>query len=155
MVPKVSVDFFFDRRAVYSRLETKERQVLSATGAFHRRAVQQSMRPGGKKNKVSEPGQPPRWHTKLLRNGVLFAYDPEARSVIVGVMPLRKEGEAPSKLQTGGNVTIAQKRRVNGVTKIIKKQVHIAARPYIGPPAPTYNKTIDKMLSLIEQKELI
>jgi hypothetical protein len=73
----------------------------------------------------SKPGQPPRSQLGILRRFILFGYDTEARSVVVG--PARLNGvkggpDALSALEEGGN-----SRNAKG------KSITVAARPFMGP----------------------
>lgn len=50
----------------------------------------------------SKPGQPPRNRTGLLRDKILFAYDPQSESVVVGPALLNGGTGAPETLEFGG-----------------------------------------------------
>jgi hypothetical protein len=50
----------------------------------------------------SEPGKPPRNRTGLLRDKILFAYDPNSESVVVGPALLNGGNGAPETLEFGG-----------------------------------------------------
>lgn len=151
MGPKISYDYFFDRAKVKDALERKEQRVLSGTGAFYRRAVQQSMRPGGKKNAVSQPGEPPRFHTKQLRVGIGFAYDPSARSVVVGVNKWNHKGNTPSVLNQGGDTILTELVRRGESFVKAQRRVRIEARPFIGPPTAAHEAGVDKFKQLLTQ----
>lgn len=84
---KVNFDLFFDRHAVMSRLDKKEQRVLGGTGAFGRQVIRQSIRAGGKKNKRSEPGKPPRYHKRgfaSLKDGIFFQAELNEGRVVIG-----------------------------------------------------------------------
>jgi len=80
-----SYKFFFDRQLVLNRLEKKERNVLSRTGAVGRREIRKRVRPLPKR-KRKKRSKYPYWRTNSeggLRH-VLYVYDPSRGSVVVG-----------------------------------------------------------------------
>lgn len=89
---------FFDRAAVMAAVDPATRAALSRMGAFVRTRAKSSIR---KRKKGSAPGSPPSSHTGQLRKLVFFAYDPAARSAVVGPLKWGK-GEAPAVLERGG-----------------------------------------------------
>jgi len=128
---------FFDRQAVLNAVDQATRRVLSRFGAFTRRIAKNSIR---QRRGTSAPGTPPFSHTGLLRKFLFFAYDPSARSVIIGPARLRGRGygEAPALLEYGG----AGERSFLAKTGSTvpgqglawrRKHVHIRPRPYMGP----------------------
>jgi len=50
----------------------------------------------------AEPGKPPRNRSGLLRDNILFAYDPDSESVVVGPALLNGGSDAPETLEFGG-----------------------------------------------------
>lgn len=97
---------FFDVEAVWRKVELHKRKGLDRFGAFVRRRAQTSMRP---RVGPSKPGDPPHAHQSkrlralkrkwgkrvkytgaLLREMLLFAYDPVRRSMVVGPVPFGK-----------------------------------------------------------------
>jgi hypothetical protein len=166
---KIKMQYFFDREEVVNRLAKQDRVVLSKTGGFAMTTIRRSMRPGGKKQIASQPGESPRYHTKLLRDGVMFAYDAARNSVVVGPRKLngRSAYDIPALLQYGGKVTVPEKtlieiaatrdksgRFLRGERKYWKPtgrmvKTTISPRPYVGPAAKTWPKIRDKWLELI------
>lgn len=67
---------------------------------------------------ASDPGAPPRSRSGLLRDNILFAYDPDSESVVVGPALLNSSDGSPETLEFGG-------RNDRGV--------FVAARPYMRP----------------------
>lgn len=118
-------DLFFDRQKVIRAVDKAKRRVLSRAGAFIRQAAKSSIR---KRKGVSSPGSPPHSHTGLLRKLILFGYDRQRESVVVGPVGLRKS-EAPRVLESGGRTVIYRRRR----GRLVKQRVRIAARPYMRP----------------------
>ncbi len=93
--------FFFDRAEVRDAVDRGTRRALSKFGAFVRRRARTSIR---KKKGISEPGKPPNSHLGLLRKGILFAFDPSAKSVVIGPVPMSKPNGVPELLEKGGTV---------------------------------------------------
>lgn len=147
----IKLRYFFDRPEVIAKLQKAERIALSGTGAYAMTLVRRSMRPGGKSGLNSKPGEPPRWHTKLLRDHILFAYDEAKNSVVVGprVLNGRKTRYVPALLQFGGKTVVDEKvlvetRKLRGrgrkeIWKSTGRRItaRIAPRPYVGPAART------------------
>lgn len=148
--PDIKFDYFFDRDKVINQLEAGERKFLNRVGANYRKVVKRSMRSGKptKKNPhgvSSEPGRPPRYHTKLLRDHILYQYEPKNRAVVVGAMPLNGKGykgQIPRTLEFGGP---AEGRKLQVITKrdesgarhtraVVTKRVRytMKPRPFVG-----------------------
>jgi hypothetical protein len=145
--------FFFDRQRVISAVDKGVRNVLSRFGAFVRTRARSSIR---SRKGVSAPGSPPSSHTGILKRFLYFAYDPTARSVVIGPektnqvffsaagQPVR--GTVPEVLEEGGQVTVMEirqygrwyradlrsRRRLGGLPTR-KRTSTIKARPYMGP----------------------
>lgn len=121
---------FFDAKAVLNPQQRKRRKMMSRFGAFVRTRSRSLLnKSGGKKNKVSAAGEPPRKHVGLLRKGVFFAFDRVKDSVVIGPIVLASAGgsSALSALEEGGIVTI------DGFKDQKSKRVRIASRPFMGP----------------------
>lgn len=164
------LDAFFDRPGVIAAMDRKTARVLGGTGAATRTFIQRSMRPGGKKSKVSKPGEPPRWHTKLLRGsgkngvrGIAFDYRPRDKSVAIGPLPLNSNKPAgssnrktiPELLEYGGTVRIKAKKiklkRSRTERLIPARTLKYKPRPYIRPAIPYATK---KMREIMERTKL-
>lgn len=135
---------FFDRAFVIERIDAASRRALSRGGAIVMRSARKSIKDGivlargrvkgGERRKVvarrtSTPGSPPFSQTGLLRDNILFAFDPASRSVVVGAARIGRSTGAPETLEFGGT-TVVERRR-NGRRE--KATVAIAARPYMAP----------------------
>ena len=132
----------FDGRGLAKRMDSGIRAVLMRFGAFVRRRAQTSMRKAPK-GKVSEPGSPPRYHTKQLRNAIAFNYDPSRRVVIGPTLAgKRPKGRAtgPEVLEAGGRVP----------TK--RGAADYKARPYMLPAFKAELQSIDKLWNNILDK---
>ena len=113
---------FFDRAKVKNTVDAGTQRVLSRFGAFVRTRARTSIR---KRKGTSPPGSPPHSHVGLLRKFILFAYDPQRKSVVIGPTLIRAESQAPRLLEHGGEVV----RR----TKHKARRMHYRPRPFMGP----------------------
>ncbi len=116
---------FFDRPKVKRAVDAARRRVLSKAGAFIRQTARTSIR---KRKGTSKPGAPPHSHVGLLRRFILFGYDKQSDSVVIGPVGFRASS-APRVLERGGTTTVARRRR----GKRTERRVRIAARPYMQP----------------------
>jgi hypothetical protein len=124
---------FFDSKAVTRRVDPKKKRFLSKFGAFTRRTARSSIKSGGKKNKTSAPGEPPRAHGKsLLKKGIFFGYDFRNESVVIGPVLRATDGgrDAATAIEEGGNISFTVKGHDG---KPVRKTATIAARPFMGP----------------------
>lgn len=117
---------FFDRKAVLDAVDKAKRAVLSKAGAFIRTVARTSIR---KRTGSAPPGSPPHSHVGLLRNFILFGYDRDSDSVVVGPAKLNKPNEAPRVLEHGGVTTATRFAR----GRLRRRRVRVAARPFMGP----------------------
>lgn len=113
---------FFDRAAVQQKVDTATRKVLSRFGAFVRQRAKTSIK---KRKEISRPGQPPHSHVGLLRKFILFAYDPDRKSVVIGPTLTKEDAEAPRLLEHGGDTTLKTREGL--------KRAHYRPRPFMGP----------------------
>ena len=115
---------FFDQQKVLRPKDRAVRRVLSRFGAFVRTTARRSIR---RRKRSSEPGQPPRSHTGLLRRLIFFAYEPTSENVVIGPADLSsKRGDAPHALEEGGRSQIGP-----------QQTAYIEPRPYMGPAFKT------------------
>jgi hypothetical protein len=112
----------FDRAAVQQKVDKATRKVLSRFGAFVRQRAKTSIK---KRKEISRPGQPPHSHVGLLRKFILFAYDADRKSVVIGPTLTKDESEAPRLLEHGGDTTLE--------TREGPKRAHYRPRPFMGP----------------------
>ncbi len=125
---------FFDSPAVIKAVDAATRKILNHIGGMIRLTAKRSIKKAPTHSAVSRPGKPPLSHTGLLKNYIWYSFDPQASSVVVGPVALRAKGkDVPHTLEYGGS------------TKIKKKNVHIAARPFM---APALNINAPKMAAL-------
>ncbi len=116
---------FFDRTKVKRAVDAARRRVLSKAGAFIRQTARTSIR---KRKGTSKPGSPPHSHVGLLRRFILFGYDKQSDSVVIGPVGF-KASAAPRVLERGGTTTVTRRRR----GRRSERRVRIAARPYMQP----------------------
>ena len=127
-----SVGVFFDGEEINKRKDKEKIKGLMAAGAFVRTIAKRSIKKGGKKGKVSKPGEPPRRHVTPGINTIFFVHEKKTDSVIVG--PVKFNTGGPKILQTlerGGSIKAIRR---NPKTK--KKQsrvVKIAPQPFMEP----------------------
>lgn len=156
---------FFDNPAVMKYVDAKTRNRLSKFGAFVQRRAKSSIR---KRKRASEPGDPPSSHRGLLKDWILFDYDPAKRSVVIGPMKLNQisfdasgqpsAGTVPATLEYGGTVNIFEvhkqgkwkradlrsRRRIAALPQRMRKAMY-KARPYM---RPAYDIELQKLPAL-------
>lgn len=116
---------FFNTERVKRAVGAAERRVLSRYGAYVRSDARKSLR---RRKSSSDPGQPPRVHTKPGLRFILFAYDFRKGSVVIG--PVRLHGGT-----TYGQTTVPELMEFGGTVKSWRDDeiVHYEARPFMGP----------------------
>ena len=145
-------DFFFDRQEGKDRMTKANRKALTKVGAFVRRRARSSLR---RRKKRSEPGEPPSVHTSdrvaTLKN-ILFAYEPQAETLVVGPVRLNRQAVLGPQL---GSATVPQvhefgatlkiheakvgnhwrsgRRRVRRGQPVRVRRVKYSERPFMGP----------------------
>lgn len=154
-----AVNYFFDRPAVKKATGNMNRRALSKIGAFIRTRDRSSMKPAGKKGKVSRPGEPPRVRKGQLKKFHYFVYSPDTESVVVGPVLLnggKRNGQTvPNKIEFGGTIkselvelsgglvvpaNSALGRKAGG--RKFTRTARLEARPHTGP---AFEKTKPEM----------
>jgi hypothetical protein len=132
--------FFFDTPRVMKAVDEGTRKALSKFGAFVRTRAKSSIRTS---KKISEPGQPPKSHTGLLKRFIYFAYEPVNRSVVIGPTLLNQKTSrtALPALEYGGMTTVSAGRRLKH-----KRRVRIEARPFMNPAFEKELKQVPELL---------
>lgn len=136
-------------KITYKPARTLQRKAVDAAerigkrfGAFVQRTAKQSIRRGGQ---PSAPGQPPKSRSGALKNFIRWAYDPAARSVVIGPEILPGRTDAPEALEKGKRTT----RRVfvgsGRDRKRVRKSVNYDARPFM---VPALEKRLPDLLKL-------
>lgn len=125
-------------------------RAMNHFGGYVRKVVSNSIR---RRKAISAEGQPPSSHIDLLKDNIFYAYDPRAKSVVIGPTLIntpsgREHGyTVPETLEFGGLVTINEvelfdamwisdspKNRVEWPNRPRRRRTAtIAARPYMGP----------------------
>lgn len=136
---KARKEGFFDQDKVKQSLNEATYQNLLKAGAYIMRTAKQSMRFS---KKSADPGKPPKAHVGLIKEGersVIFGYDFDARSVVVGPTPINKPTGAPRTLEFGGDVMFTRRWRKGKRGKpgwswdVSPYPVHISPRPFMDP----------------------
>jgi hypothetical protein len=112
---------FFDKAAVIEATDVATRKALSKGGSMVRQTARRSMR---SRKKASAPGSPPSAHRKsdthprgpLLKDRLYFAYESNARSVVVGPEKLGRSN-APEVMEKGGTIKTKVKAARTGKPK--------------------------------------
>jgi hypothetical protein len=149
-----AISLFVDKPAVANAKARLEKRGLTKCGAYTRTKARGLLRSGGKKQKRSKPGGPPRMQSpeKEIKKFLYFVYDPVSQSVVVGpalLNGLKRNPDGhpvPGTLEHGGVVSQSHVRlsggllvptnsklaRRHGGTKIVetKKQ---EPRPFMRP----------------------
>jgi hypothetical protein len=113
---------FFDREKVKRSVDAGTRKVLSKFGAFVRQRAKTSIR---KRKGTSPPGVPPYSHVGLLRKFILFAYDAQRRSVVIGPTLTKEGSAAPRLLEHGGDAVLKKRGKA--------RQARYRPRPFMQP----------------------
>lgn len=141
-IKPLNKDSFFDSELVMKALGDAERKTLSKFGAFVRTRAKTSIRPAIILNRKarraakkagqsepkpqyqpSQPGEPPRSRTGILKRNIFFGYDADAHSVVIGpTLVGGAPSDVPHRLEFGGEFKTKQGRIVR-----VKK------RPYMQP----------------------
>lgn len=137
-VGNVKVEAFFDRVKMLNRRDEMEVKILSRAAAFYRKVVMNSMkRPGkGPSTKISKPGRPPRYHTRLLKDNIRFGYDRNNHEAVIGILRF-KRSKIPEALEFGGTST-----------NHLGESVKVQARPFLGNTSVNWPKAIKKLNEL-------
>lgn len=134
---------FFDLKNIPKKVDKAAYRVLSKIGAFIWTAARQSIkRPGKKKrgaDRISRPGSPPYSHTGLLKKGILFGFDFESQSVVIGPTKLRDSSEVPQLLEFGGEAMREDRRDGKNMVSFMATY---RPRPFMGP---AYEREIPKL----------
>ena len=111
---------FFDRAVVINATDQATRKALGSIGGYVRKVAKSSIR---QSKETSAPGMPPKSHIGLLKKGILYGYDKERNSVVVGPVLINKPSspDALEMLEYGGDTTRN------------KKPARYRARPFMGP----------------------
>lgn len=106
-------EFFFDRKAVQDAIGKDMAARFLRIGGNIRTIARRSMRPAGKKDRSSKPGEAPRVRKGQLKDLLFFAWDPSTKSLVVGPakFPGAKGKNVPSVLERGGVLGYVKNRR--------------------------------------------
>ncbi len=97
---------FFDRPAVIAMMSERVRSRLNRFGAYVRLTARRSMRD---RKGPSAPGTPPNAHgQRWLKTGILYNYDAETKSVVIG--PTKHGSEQAPELNEFGGAIVRLRR---------------------------------------------
>lgn len=121
----------FRPEPIRNAAERAERRNLFKCAAWIRTNMRRSIR---NRKKPAAANEPPHSHTGALKNYILFAYDPNAHSAVIGaILKSTKQKNAgpqpPEILENGGTVTIT--RKVRG--QKIRFRAHFTPHPFAEP----------------------
>lgn len=123
---------FFDRERVQRGMDAATHKVLSKFGAYVRTRARTSLR---KRKGASAPGTPPHSHgLHLLRNWILFSYDRDRKTVVIGPALLTRGTGAPRISEYGGTGW--------GLVNGKRARVAYPPRPYM---RPAFNEELRRM----------
>jgi hypothetical protein len=136
---------FFDRIKIEDPTKAAQLRAMSKMGAFIRRRAQTSMR--RRKRGASRPGTPPNARVGYLRDYILFAYDPETDSVVVGPIVYGRSsgGKVPATHEFGGMLNRKRPRRVREILAGIssgQRWKAIRTAKSMGVPLRTYARQL-------------
>jgi hypothetical protein len=129
---------FFDRPAVQNAMDRATNQALSRFGAYVRSDAKRSLRKAGPRTPPSTPPAPPRSRSGLLKASILFAYEREKRTVVIGPVKLPRMiyDDNLIMLEYGGKRRMKHYSHGNRRSSIATYK----ARPFM---RPAYDKNID------------
>lgn len=135
-------DFFFDRMKVQAQLDKQRLKFLNRAGGFVRKVARNSMR---RRKKPSPPGTPPSAHSTdkvaTLKN-ILYGYDPQRESVIVGPVKLNQKMYFNGRLQAGSVPALHEHGGRAGVReKLVGKEWRPVGRRKPRPGQPVRVRT--------------
>lgn len=98
---KVAKDFFFDRERVKGAVDEATRAALGEAGSMVMTKARDLIRSG---KKPSKPDKPPKNHTGLLREKIIFMFSPESKSVLIGptLVAFKRDLENGDSIPTNG-----------------------------------------------------
>lgn len=130
MATKTKIRYKSNRPVVIKAGQDAAERIGMRAGAFIMGVARRSIKSRGKKNKPSDPGQPPKSVTGALKANILFAWDGSTRTVVIGprLLPGKTKG-LPKALETGDTVDA----KVIEKGKRVKKRINIESRPFMKP----------------------
>lgn len=129
----VSVDQFFDRAKVMSRVDRSTLRFLRRSGGLVRIIARRSIR---KRKKISEPGKPPNSHEGTLRKGIFFGLEPNRETVVIGPAPAFRQTTGGGQLR-GASLLEHGGATIGTDSKGKRRRMVYRARPFMGPALET------------------
>lgn len=137
---RTKVTYSPNKRVQRAAVDAAER-VGKKFGSYVMRSARQSIRKPNKSGEPARPGQPPKDRSGALKGFILFAYDKQDRSVVIGPSLLPGRTDAPEALERGKRTV----RRVFQGRKRVRKAVTYEARPFM---VPALEKRLPELLGL-------
>lgn len=153
----------FYEKSVKNHFKYKNVTFLGRLGSYTRKVAQRSIR---KRDRASEPGQPPSSHTGILKKLIVFSVDKPNEDVYIGPLKTHQvffnkhrqpvRGTIPAILEHGGQITILEQfifgdwervdlRRRKRSTEKRLRTINIAARPYMRPAFTLAQRNIKQL----------
>ena len=128
----------FDASKVTDKIDPIKRRFLYKFGGLTKTIARRSIRPGGKGNKISKPGEAPRYHGRsLFKKQIVFNVNYQTENVMIGPMGKNsKGGHLLGTLEYGGDA-VSKKG----------KSFRVEARPFMNPAFKTAKTKISKLWS--------
>tara|TARA_R110002051_G_C8684837_1_gene492268 strand:- start:467 stop:925 length:459 start_codon:yes stop_codon:yes gene_type:complete len=131
---------FFNVSRVTDRIDPVKRRLLFKFGGLTKTIARRSIRPGGKQNKVSSPGETPRYHkTTYFKKSIRFSVNKQKETVVIGPVgnPMKGVPKLLQGLEYGGDFVSSKGKRFK-----------VSARPFMNP---AFEKTKSKISELWSQ----
>jgi len=141
---KSSTKNFFSTKKIKRAMDKGTRSVLGKFGGTVRKIARRSIRPAGKKDVSSRPGEPPRAHGEsFIKKWIFYSLDTKKRTVVIGPVKLNRtvSDTALEALEYGGQTTVfgLKEYKVGQKPRIKKKRIYMKARPFM---QPAYEKVL-------------
>ncbi|MDR2169438.1 MAG: hypothetical protein LBP59_04780 [Planctomycetaceae bacterium] len=107
--------FRWDSQSVIDAVGRVKAEALRLSGLDIQRTAKSSMKKAKKNQPHSEPDNPPFVHTGSYKNSIRFAWDAQARAVVVGAIKFKGQSKGAKALEHGGFVTVRVPKTVTTV----------------------------------------
>ena len=115
---------YFNAKKLNQAVEKAEMKALTRQAFVLRKTAMDSIQ---KSRSISNPGDPPKSHSGLLRRFMLYSVDYVKRVAVIGPKKINKPSIVPSALEHGGSTMVyAGKNKPR-----MKRQIR--PRPFMGP----------------------
>ncbi len=141
---KASVRYKSNRPLVIRKGQEAGEQIGKRMGAFIMTTAKRSLGRPRKDGQPSAPGGPPR-ASSMFKKNILFAWDPQSRSTVIGprLLPGKAERDTIEALEIGKSTTRMLFDRV--LKRRVRKAARYRPRPFM---VPALEKEADKLPGL-------